>query len=281
MTFAFQGRAALRLLRPINALIAGASVFVGAIGMPTHPAWIEVWLGALAMAALSCGGNAENDVVDLAVDRINRPDRPLPSGQVTRGQALGLAYGLYALAAFAAWTISSAHGWLTLSMAAALILYNRRLKGLPLWGNVMVALLCSLALYFPEFPHWPQGTAMAAGFAFFSTLAREILKDLEDRPGDTRLGLHTFPIVYGEKAARIGVWLITLLLLLALPMPSILLDWNRWYALLAAMGPAPLLLGIGMRLQGTSPDFSALQKRYKWVMLTGLIALMGGALLAR
>jgi geranylgeranylglycerol-phosphate geranylgeranyltransferase len=278
MRFALKAKAALRLLRPVNALIAGGSVFVGAACMPDQPEWTAVAWGALAMAALSCGGNAENDVIDLKIDRINRPDRPLPQGLLTPAAALGMAYALYALGCFAAWQVGNLHAGLALAMAFLLIVYNRRLKGMPLSGNLTVALLCALALVFPEFPNWPQATGIPAGFAFFSTLARELLKDLEDRPGDGQLGLKTLPLVYGENRTRHWVGAITLVLLLALPLPSILLHWNRWYMLMAMMGPAPLLLGMGLRLQSAHPDYGALQRRYKWIMLTGLIALLGGAL---
>lgn len=279
----------MTLVRPLNALIAGASVGVGAACLPGPYPLQTVLLGALAMAALSGGGNAENDVIDIEVDRRNRPRRPVASGAVSPAQALTLAYALYAFAiGMAAW-VSPAHGALAAGMALLLIVYNRSLKGRPLWGNLAVALLCGLALVFCEWPSLPQLTSVAAGFAFLSTLAREVLKDLEDRPGDAALGLRTLPLAYGEGLARGLALALTLALLVLLPMPIWLYEWHRGYGFLAMVGPAPLLLGIGLKLSTKSgtgsrqiaPDYGRLQQRYKGVMLAGLVALLGGALLSR
>ncbi|MEY3768729.1 MAG: hypothetical protein RLZZ11_1799, partial [Cyanobacteriota bacterium] len=45
-------------------------------------------------------------------------------------------------------------------------------------------------------------TSAFAFFAFAMTMAREIVKDLEDMKGDEQYGLKTFPLVFGVKAAR-------------------------------------------------------------------------------
>lgn len=274
------GQSLLSLLRPVNALIAGASVLVGATCLPGPMPWSLALLGFGIMAALAAGGNAENDVCDLTIDRRNRPDRPLPSGAVTPRQALITAYALYALALAASWMASSRHALLVAGMIVLLIAYNRRLKRLPLWGNLAVSLLCALALIFTEWPAWPKATAVAAGFAFLTTLLREILKDIEDMPGDGENGLRTAPLVFGVPKSKTLAMALSLLLLLLLPMPLVL-GWTRLYGMLALMGPAPLLLGIGLKLTKTtlSPaEAGVLQRRVKFVMLAGLLALLAGAL---
>lgn len=271
----------IALLRPMNAVIAGASVGVGAACLPGSYPVKTVLLGALAMAALSAGGNAENDVIDVEVDQRNRPKRPVASGAVSPALALTVAYALYAVAIALGAAVSLVHAGLAAGMALLLVVYNRSLKGRPLWGNLAVSLLCGLALVFCEWPSVPNFTAVAAGFAFLSTLAREVLKDLEDRPGDAALGLRTLPLAYGEGVARGLALGVTLLLLVLLPLPVWLYGWHRGYGLLAMMGPAPILLGIGLRLVRKNPDYGSLQRRYKAVMLAGLVALLGGALLSR
>ncbi len=274
------GKSLLRLLRPGNALIAGAGVLVGAACLPGPMPWGLALLGFGIMAALAAGGNAENDVCDLTIDRRNRPDRPLPSGAVTSRQALVSAYALYSLALAASWFVSPTHALLVAGMIVLLIAYNRLLKRLPLWGNLAVSLLCALALIFTEWPAWPKATAIAAGFAFLTTLLREILKDIEDMPGDGENGLRTAPLVFGVPKTKAMATALCLLILLLLPLP-LALGWTRLYGMLALMGPAPLLLGIGLKL--TKPTLSpaeagVLQRRVKWVMLAGLVALLAGAL---
>jgi geranylgeranylglycerol-phosphate geranylgeranyltransferase len=272
---------ALVILRPVNALIAGAGVLLGAACLPGNYPWLTALLGFWAMAALAAGGNAENDFMDLAIDRRNRPDRPLPSGQLRPGMALALGYGGYGLGLMTAFAISLAHGFLVSGMVLLLILYNRNLKRRPLWGNLAVSLLCALAVILPEWPAWPHATGLAALFAFLTTLVRELLKDLEDMPGDREQGLGTAPIAWGERKVIVLVQVLIGLIVVILPLPYVIWHWPRAYAVLAFMGPAPLLFGIGLQLSRTKPDVAKLQRRMKVVMLTGLLALLVGALWRR
>src|SRR2546428_11722721 len=59
-------------------------------------------LAAAAAAAFTAGGNALNDIVDRETDRINHPDRPLASGQLTLGTARAFAVSAFAIAAVVA-----------------------------------------------------------------------------------------------------------------------------------------------------------------------------------
>src|SRR6187402_2854277 len=85
-------RAYLTLLRPANVVTALADVLAGAAvaGAPWSPSmpWL---LGSTA--CLYAGGVVMNDVADRAIDAVERPERPIPSGAVSAGAAgrLGLA----------------------------------------------------------------------------------------------------------------------------------------------------------------------------------------------
>ncbi|RIQ12958.1 UbiA family prenyltransferase, partial [Jiangella rhizosphaerae] len=50
----------------------------------------------LASACLYWAGMALNDYADRDLDRLERPERPIPSGRVKPGEALALAAGLTA-----------------------------------------------------------------------------------------------------------------------------------------------------------------------------------------
>lgn len=233
------------------------------------------------MAALVAGGNADNDVQDLAIDSVNRPDRPLPSGAIRPATARTAALGFYAMGTACAGQVSWRHGLLALGMVLWLLLYNRRLKALPLWGNLSVACLCALAPVFCEWPAWPKATAAAAAFAFAATLGRELLKDIEDMPGDKKAGLRTAPLLWGETAVFRGVTVLIALVIAALPLAYFLGNRSGLYAAFALLGPLPLLLGVGRDLLGKHPDAGALQRRMKWVMLAGLAAILAGGLANR
>jgi 4-hydroxybenzoate polyprenyltransferase len=108
--------------------------------------------------------------------------------------------GFSAWLAFFVLLMQGSFGQIILCMAIVFLtyFYNKSLKQRPLIGNFMVALISTstigmaLVLY-------PQNTLLwtLAVFAFFLQFAREIVKDIEDLPGDSALGLRTFPIVAG------------------------------------------------------------------------------------
>jgi geranylgeranylglycerol-phosphate geranylgeranyltransferase len=266
----------VKLARLSNALVAGLGVWLGHACLPGPMDWTAAALGSLALALLAAAGNMHNDVLDLKVDRINRPDRPLPSGRIAPSSASRAAIILYLAAIGLAFRLGAYAGLLTAGMALLLCLYNLKLKGLPLWGNIAVAALCALAIYLPEFPEIPVRTGLPALFAFLTTLAREITKDAEDIAGDSAVGWKTFPIRYGEKAARIAVMLLSVLVLLMLPLPYLWLDYHAGYVLVALIAVVPLLIAMLFRLSRAAPDWKRIQKLCKWVMLAGMAAIFIG-----
>ncbi|HEY3132082.1 MAG TPA: UbiA family prenyltransferase, partial [Acidobacteriota bacterium] len=82
------------LLVPAMGMVAGSLV---ALGAPprlisdwvsgTAPVVLQVVLGGLMAAVLNAASNALNQIFDLEIDRINKPDRMLPSGRMTVRQA--------------------------------------------------------------------------------------------------------------------------------------------------------------------------------------------------
>ncbi len=268
----------VKLARLPNAVTAGMGVWLGHACLPGPLAWKAAALGSAAMALLAAAGNMQNDVLDLQVDRINRPDRPLPSGRVGRGSALAAAIALYILAVLIAFTLGRSEGLLTFEMGLLLWLYNRKLKALPLWGNLAVAVLCALAVYLPELGRWPDYTAIPVLFAFLTTLAREVAKDAEDVAGDRANGYQTLPIRFGETAAKGVTAAACVLVLLMLPLPWLHLGYHAGYPVLAALGPLPLLAIILAALKRPGTDWHAVQKRLKWTMLAGMLAIVAGVL---
>ncbi|MEO8481652.1 MAG: UbiA-like protein EboC [Acidobacteriota bacterium] len=83
----------LVLLRPANVVTAAADVLAGAAvaGLPRTPA--VGWL-VLASLCLYAGGVVLNDYFDRAVDRVERPERPIPSGQVSAATARNVGAAL-------------------------------------------------------------------------------------------------------------------------------------------------------------------------------------------
>ena len=88
-------RAWLQLARVSNTPTVVSNSVAGAVLVSTAAATGTVVLVAVAMALFYTAGMVLNDVLDEEIDRRERPERPLPSGQVTRRAALIAVIGLF------------------------------------------------------------------------------------------------------------------------------------------------------------------------------------------
>lgn len=196
--------AVLRLARWPNALIAASGVLLGAAWAGTiRPA---AWLAALAAVALTTLANTVNDVHDVAIDAVAHPERPLPSGAISRDAARVVA-GAAAVAGVAASAAASpALGVLSLLVAMAMLWYSLSLKSRHgLSGNLLVALLASLPFLYGAVTAGRAGRGLVlVGLAMPLHFAREVAKDLDDAAADATRR-RTLPLVAGARAARLTV----------------------------------------------------------------------------
>jgi geranylgeranylglycerol-phosphate geranylgeranyltransferase len=194
----------LLLCRVWNALIAAGvcaySFFIVKNNFEIN--YYEVLFLSLGLFFLVCFANAHNDIIDFEIDKINRPNRPLPSGRIS----IKAAYKLLGVLLFFTIIFSLLAGvkfaFLFLIADFLCFAYNRWLKGLPLVGNFTVALLSTMPVAIPMLNFGLQGElSMLAFLAFILTFAREITKDIEDMEGDKSKNLKTFPLLVGAKAS--------------------------------------------------------------------------------
>ena len=208
--------AIIKIIRPLNFLITFASVIVAAvICLPGHSIEINVILAALSASIVMASGNIINDIYDIAIDKINKSLRPLPSGKIQ----IKNAYSLYFLLILVSIVLSFLVGEMALIIVLFSILllffYSKYLKRIPLLGNLTVAFLTGLVFIFGGVVvENPTAAIIPAIFAFMINLIREIVKDMEDVDGDTKAGVITFPIKYGFQKSKILVFLITVSLVL-------------------------------------------------------------------
>lgn len=127
----------VRLMRPANIITAVADIMAGfavsgaafqLLYVQENP-WTSdllvslVWL-CLSTMGLYGGGVVFNDVFDAELDRVERPERPIPSGQASVKTAAILASLLLLLGIVAAWQVSAASGIIAITIAALAVLYD-------------------------------------------------------------------------------------------------------------------------------------------------------------
>ena len=121
----------LRLLRPANIVTSIADVLAGmAIAgyFTAAPGWqilVPVILICLATIGLYGGGIVFNDVFDAALDAVERPERPIPSGAVPLSNAIALGSVFLAAGIAAAFMVHPATGVIAATIALFALLYNK------------------------------------------------------------------------------------------------------------------------------------------------------------
>jgi 4-hydroxybenzoate polyprenyltransferase len=190
------------LFRAWNALFA-AGVCVYSFFIAGILNYGDIVLLSLGVFSLVAFANTHNDIIDFEIDKINRPNRPLPSGKINLKTANTAAFAWLFLAVILGFVAGFEFALLFTIVGALAFIYNLYLKGLPLIGNCVVALLTTTPVIIPIIKFgWPQTELLnLAFFAFMLTFVREVTKDIEDMEGDKVRGLKTFPILLGIKTS--------------------------------------------------------------------------------
>ncbi len=274
------------LIRIQNCLIAFSAVIVGGYLQTIAPAYADLYLFAL-VAALICGaGNALNDILDIESDRINHPERPLPTGIVSIRQATFIAI----LCACGGVTISlfltlPLQG-VTLLVLALLLWYNLGVKRTPLYGNLLIAFLGALTVVSGGIASGDNimllpGSGFPAFMAFLLHFAREIIKDVQDLQGDQASGGRTYPIRTGVEPALRLVAALVISIVVASSVPLYFSWYGPWYTVLVIAGvDLPLIAALLRLKQNFSPrSVSETSRALKFAMVMGLIAISAESLL--
>jgi len=143
-----------QLLRPANIVTsvadiwAGAAVSYGMLGFFVDRRDFLADLGwlSLATACLYGGGVVLNDYFDARLDAVERPERPIPRGDITRLQAGALGFFLLFAGILSAFLAGIVPGVLAMLISLLVLLYNSRSKVHPVLGPLNMGLCRSVNL---------------------------------------------------------------------------------------------------------------------------------------
>jgi len=119
----------LQLARVSNAPTVVSNTVAGAMLASTAADAATVAVVAVAMTLFYTAGMILNDVLDIEIDRVQRPERPLPSGQVSRTAALIATAALFAVGEALLATTGLAPFLAGLGLVALIVLYDAWHKG--------------------------------------------------------------------------------------------------------------------------------------------------------
>lgn len=271
------------ILRPLNLLQAALAVLLTTAFLGRFHETQTLFLLVLSVILINGGGNIINDIYDVEIDRINRPNRPLPAGLISARAAWIYTSILFGTGVVLAFQINLSTlviaGPLSISL---LIAYSARLKRMPLIGNLVVSFMLGLAFIYvgAAFGSVDETLVMAA-LAFGFTLIRELVKDLEDMEGDASDSARTLAIVWGETKTRGLVIGLTLLFVGVDLLPYWLGIYNQRYLWVVLVGiNVPLVLAAFLLLLAPcKKNYARVQLFLKLDIFVGLAALYFGRVL--
>lgn len=294
-----------KILRPINCLMTSIAIFIGAFLVVkfgfTYELAYNIIFAMIAGFLISGAGNTVNDYIDVEADKINRPERPIPSGEIQRKTALVYSIVLFLVGILFAALIN----WLALLIAVVnsilLVLYSLKLQNKIFLGNGAVSYLVGSSFLF--------GGASVGNLliplmlfilSFLTNFSREIVKDIEDLEGDKwefltkvkdrlkksvesvaeRFGIKRGRIIlkYNKNLAKNIATLMLILAVLFSPLPYLWGLLSHFYLVILIPTDIVFIFAAYQTLKARkSRDFGKVSKNIKIGMAFGLIAFILGA----
>ena len=237
----------IKIMRPLNLIIGAFSVIITA-SILKEMDQVSVWFTALCVVVFyNAAANTLNDYFDLEIDKINRPNRPLVTGDVKAQTALVLSIILFAIGTVLAFTLPLTATFIAVAIALPLMMfYSIWFKGMPLVGNLIIALILGLTFLF-------AGAALnnieimiiPAVLAFGLTVVRELVKDISDVEGDRKVNLKTYPIITGVEKAWVLTAVFAVFMGIGAIIPFMIGKYNILYIIFVLFGvEIPLVITV-------------------------------------
>lgn len=273
----------LKMIRPPNAFMVTAMAVTGIWFASSSAEWWMYVLAIIVANAYIGIAMVHNDIIDLEIDRINAPHRPLPSGKVTMREAKIYAIVLFIVGTAAGLSMGAIESIIIMLISLVLsLLYNAKLKQLGFLGNIAVGVTATSAFLYGDavaagWDHfWPVSSWNASIYLFLISAilntSREVAKGIMDTEGDRQYGIKTIAVLYGKKnAARLVLVLISIAIIVAL-VPLFNETFGPLF-ILAAGGFLLLLLRQGIPLM-KDPSYETAKKFKNWLLPNMFIALV-------
>jgi geranylgeranylglycerol-phosphate geranylgeranyltransferase len=241
--------------------------------------WARLILAALSASLISAGGYVLNDYFDLEIDKINRPLRILPRGDLSPKKALIFSLSLFMAGFILSFFLKPVSMGIAIVAIIFLFLYSAKFKREFLIGNVTVSIISSLTfIYGGVFSKNPEISIIPAILAFLFHMGRELIKDMEDVKGDQALRSETFPIAYGIRNSQFLASAIFLVLIILTIFPYKLKIFSIYYLILVLMMDFVLFyIILSLWNNPSRENLGSLSRLLKFEMLLGLLAIFAGS----
>jgi len=258
--------AAFKLIRPLNILIIFLTVIVAAVinTREFYPITI-IFLTALTASLTAAAGNVVNDIVDIEGDKINHPTRPIPRGTISKSEAISIYIILVLLSEFISFYISPTHLVINSFAAFLLFTYSLYLKRVVLAGNLVISFLTGLVFVYGGLAvNELNRSIIPALFAFLINLIRELVKDMEDKEGDIKDGIISFPVKYGFRETKRILTFLSIMLIVFTLYPYLTGIYGTLYLAAILLTVNPLLVYFSWKINTDLNTLSLHKFRFKF-----------------
>jgi len=209
-------KASIEIMRPINDLMGCLTIIIGILNTRSNISSLfiilNIILGCLTYFLIAGSGMIINDIYDIEIDKINRPERPIPRGDITIKEAkilyiatlstgiiLSIIHSIIVDLLFINVIIAAFFGFIGWLYAA----FGKKSGFL---GNIIVSVSFAIGLIYGAILNGliiPWYIYFFFLTAFSLLMAREIIKGCEDIKGDKKEEVKTLAIKFGVKKASL------------------------------------------------------------------------------
>jgi len=218
----------LKLARIDHGIMVALAIFTGAFVAKRLEVLVEkelmfrLMIGIISGILVEIGTFTFNDYFNIEEDKVNAPDRPLVTGEISLRNAFYFGSLTIISGVLLNILISIPIFLLILFTVFIGMMYNAYLKKRGFIGNILVAYSTALPFFYGALItgknfEMPTFNVMLFTFiAFFAALGREIVKGIRDIEGDRRVNVQTLAITIGcRKAAFFAACFFTLAVVLS------------------------------------------------------------------
>ena len=236
----------IELLRPELPFAAGISVIIGEIiTLGKLPSLSELFLGFMWGFLLSGSAMILNDFFDIEVDKINAPNRPLPSGLISSNTAIVFTIIISLLGLIISFFINKVAVLLYIIFWFIGFLYNWKLKEKGLLGNLFVSSSVAVTIILGAIVvgnPWNKAVLIFSLMLFVFDLGEEIAADTMDIEGDKKRNIKSIAILIGrQKALNISFLLFMIYIILSF-IPVILNLFGISYLIIISLTNSMILI---------------------------------------
>lgn len=212
----------LKLIRANNIPATTFLCFSG--GFIMNPYFIPLfqnnyfWISTLITNLIMSVNMVINDIFDIEVDRINSPERPLITGEISRKEAIGYTIGLLGLVEAISMCFLNIRSQLIINSAILFtLIYTPILKRILFVKNLSCATIVAFSLFFTGISSFDEKSIFlvkdilqnprfhilytAISLIFCGSFTNEILLDIRDSEGDAKQNILTLPNTFGNMNA--------------------------------------------------------------------------------